>query len=178
MKKVFLLVTLLFICSSFSAWAQYPFKWSVGGAMGFGGGSPSFTMGMNIGFDKVIKETRWRWGIDAGIMNQGIADYFFEDEEPDRFVRPNYEYIGGFVDYSVFSKNGWTIFARGGLAPAHRRDLYIWHSEDKFTSLGVIGVGSDYYNGRYTVTGYIDPRGSFICMVSFGLWFGKSMKAK
>jgi hypothetical protein len=69
-------------------------------------------------------------GIDAGIMNQGIADYFFEEDEPDRFIRPNYEYVGGVVDYSVFSKNEFTVFARGGLAPAHRRDMYIWHSED------------------------------------------------
>ena len=139
-------------------------------------GTPNFTMSATIGFNRVIKETKWRWGIDAGIMNQGLAEYFFEEGEPDRFVRPNYEYVGGVLDYSIFSKNNFTVFARAGLAPAHRRDMYIWHSEDKFTGLGIIGIGSDYYFNRFIINGYVDPRGCFVLMFSYGMWFGKTMR--
>ena len=146
--------------------------------MGFGGtmgyNNPGFTMSVTIGFNKAIKETKWRWGIDAGIMNQGIADYFFEEDEPDRFIRPNYEYVGGVVDYSVFSKNEFTVFARGGLAPAQRRDMYIWHYEDKYTCLGLVGIGLDSYFNRFLVHGYLDPRGYFVLMLSYGWWFGKT----
>ena len=140
-----------------------------------GYGDPDFTMSLTMGFNKAIKETKWRWGIDAGIMNQGLADYFFDEDEPDRFIRPNFEYVGGVVDYSIASKNHYAIFARGGLAPAHRSDLYIQHYEDKYTCLGIIGIGVDYYWGRFIINGYIDPRGYFVLMLSSRLWFGKKM---
>ena len=177
MKKTFIVLVLLI--SSFTAQAQYPYKWSVGGAMGLGAAighnEPEFTMNLTVGFNNVIKDTRWRWGIDAAIMNQGLTDYFFEEDEPDRFVRSNYEYVGGIVDYSIVSWDGINLFARGGLAPAHRRDMYIWHSEDKYTCLGIIGIGSDCYFSRFTLTGYIDPRGCFMVMLSYGWWFGKML---
>lgn len=177
MKKTFIVLTLLI--SSFTAQAQYYYKWSVGGAMGLGAAmehnEPEFTMSLAAGFNHVIKDTRWRWGIDAAIMNQGLADYFFEDDEPDRFVRSNYEYVGGIVDYSIVSWDGINLFARGGLAPAHRRDMYVWHSEDKYTCLGIIGIGSDCYFSRFTLNGYIDPRGGFMVMLSYGWWFGKKL---
>ncbi len=177
-EKNLLIVPIILLLSSFSLWAQYPYRWSIGGTMGFGGtmgyNNPGFTMSATIGFNKAIKETKWRWGIDAGIMNQGIADYFFEEDEPDRFIRPNYEYVGGVVDYSVFSKNEFSVFARGGLAPAHRRDIYIWHYEDKYTCLGLIGIGFDHYISRFLVHGYWDSRGHFALMLSYGWWFGKT----
>ena len=179
MKRVHLLFTMLLLFSSFPSWAQYPYKWSVGGTMGLGAtigyGEPGFTMSATIGFNKVIKETNWRWGVDAGIMNHGIADYLFEDDEPDKFIRSNYEYIGVVVDYSLFFKNNQTIFARGGLAPAHRSDMYIRHSEDKFTGMGIIGMGLDFDFSRFIINGYIDPRGCFVLMFSYGWWFGKQM---
>ena len=182
MNKTLVIGLLLFLVSSFNAQAQYPYKWSVGGAMGLGAEmgyhEPEFTMSLAVGFNKVIKDTKWRWGIDAAIMNQGLADYFFDDDEPDRFVRSNYEYVGGIVDYSLFSKGGLNFFARGGLAPAYRRDMYVWHSENKYTCLGIIGIGSDCYFSRFTINGYIDPRGRFMVMLSYGWWFGKKMNRR
>jgi len=179
LERTLFLVTILLLSSSFSLRAQYPYKWSVGGTMGFGvtvGKSlPGFTMSATVGFNKAVKETKWRWGIDAGIMNQGVADYYFDEDDPDRFIRPNFEYIGGVVDYSIFSKNAFTLFARGGVAPAHRRDLYIRHFEDKYTCLGLLGIGTDYYWGRWIINGYVDPQGYCVLMLSFGLCFGKTM---
>ena len=120
-----------FLLVSVAAYAQYPYKWQIGGTMGMGGtiytdgGDP--TMSMTIGFNKAVQNTKWRWSIEAGIMNQGIVDYFFEDDAPDIFVRPNFEYVGVIADYSLFSKGeGFNIFARGGFAPAHQRDLYVY----------------------------------------------------
>lgn len=146
-----------FLLVSVAAYAQYPYKWQIGGTMGMGGtiytdgGDP--TMSMTIGFNKAVQNTKWRWSIEAGIMNQGIVDYFFEDDAPDIFVRPNFEYVGVIADYSLFSKGeGFNIFARGGFAPAHQRDLYVYHSEDRFTALGLIGVGADYYKIRSITT--------------------------
>ena len=110
-------------------------------------------------------------------MNQGIVDYFFEDDAPDIFVRPNFEYVGVIADYSLFSKGeGFNIFARGGFAPAHQRDLYVYHSEDRFTALGLIGVGADYYWSKVMITGYISTSGIATIQVSYGWWFGKRCK--
>ena len=179
-RKVLLVATLLFLISSGSVCAQYVYKWSVGGTMGFGSmkghNDPGFTMSATIGFDKVIKDTKWRWGIEKGMMNQGISCYAVKEDEPDRFMRPNFVYVGGVVDYSVFSKDYLTIFTRGGLAPALRRDTYIRHIEDKYTGLGIIGIGVDYGFNRLIMNGYLVPGGYFVLMFSYGWWFGKLMK--
>lgn len=178
MKRVLLFLSIL-LFSSLSTWAQYPLKWSIGGAMGFGAttgyGEPDFTMGLTVGFNAAIKGTKWRWGIDAGLMNQGLMDYFFEGDEPDMFLRPNYEYISGVIDYSLYSNDKFALFVRGGLAPACRTDLYIWHTEEKYTCLGIIGIGMDHYISHFTINGYIDPGGYFVLMLSYGWWFGKQM---
>ena len=176
MKK--LLALLLCFLASLSAYAQSPYKWQVGGTMGMGatiypgGGDP--TMSMTIGFNKTVQNTKWRWSIEAGIMNQGMVDYFFEDDEPDRFVRPNFEYVGAIADYSLLSKGeGFNLFAKGGVAPAHQKDLYIYHSEDRFTILGLIGLGADLYWHKVMITGYISTSGIITIQVSYGWWFGK-----
>ena len=180
MKKRLVLLS-CFLLVSVAAYAQYPYKWQIGGTMGMGGtiytdgGNP--TMSMTIGFNKAVQNTKWRWGIEAGIMNQGIVDYFFEDDAPDIFVRPNFEYVGVIADYSLFSKGEeFNIFARGGFAPAHQRDLYVYHSEDRFTALGLIGVGADYYWSKVMITGYISTSGIVTIQVSYGWWFGKRCK--
>lgn len=180
MRRFALILSVLF-CSVFSAQAQYPFRWDMGGTMGFGpmfiGGDPDFTMSATIGFEKVIRDTRWRWCIEGGIMNQGIADYFFEENEPEMFIRPNFEYVGALAHYSLFSgslmNDEFNIFLKAGLAPAHQRDMYIYHSEDKFTLLGIVGIGSDFEFSKFMISGYLNPQGVFILTFSYGWWFGK-----
>ena len=77
-----------FLLVSVAAYAQYPYKWQIGGTMGMGGtiytdgGDP--TMSMTIGFNKAVQNTKWRWSIEAGIMNQGIVDYSL------KMMRPTY----------------------------------------------------------------------------------------
>ncbi|MBE6237634.1 MAG: hypothetical protein E7116_05710 [Bacteroidales bacterium] len=178
-KRLVLLSSFLLV--SLAAYAQYPYKWQIGGTMGFGGtsytGGGDPTMSLTIGFNKAVQNTKWRWGVEAGIMNQGMVDYFFEDDAPDTFVRPNFEYVGAIADYSLFSNvEGLNIFARGGFAPAHQRDLYVYHSEDRFTALGLIGVGADYYFNKVMITGYISTSGIVTIQVSYGWWFGKRCK--
>ena len=176
MKKLLALLS-CFLFDSVS-YAQYPYKWQVGGTMGMGAtiypGGETPTMSMTIGFNKAFQNTKWRWSIEAGIMNQGMVDYAFNDDDPDRFVRPNFEYVGAIADYSLFSKGeGFNLFARGGLAPAHQRDLYVYHSEDRFAALGLIGVGADMYWNKVMITGYISTSGMVTIQVSYGWWFGK-----
>lgn len=143
-------------------------------------GEDHFTMSATLGFEKVIHNTKWRWCIEGGIMNQGIADYFFEDDEPERLVRPNFEYIGALANYSLFCgcfmNNTFHIFLKAGLAPAHQRDMYIYHYEDKFTMLGIVGVGFDCEGSKWMISGYVNPQGIFIFNISYGWWFGKRME--
>ena len=53
-----------FLLVSVAAYAQYPYKWQIGGTMGMGGtiytdgGAP--TMSMTIGFNKAVQNTKWR----------------------------------------------------------------------------------------------------------------------
>ena len=180
MRRLVILFGLI-LSSVFSAQAQYPHRWDIGGTLGLGpmfvSGDPDFTMSATIGFEKVIRDTRWRWCIEGGIMNQGMTDYSFEGDEPERFIRPNFEYVGALANYSLFSRRimneGFNIFLRAGLAPAHQRDRYIYHSEDKFTMLGIVGSGSDYGFGKFMISGYVNPQGIFILNFAFGFWFGK-----
>lgn len=137
-----------------------------------GGHGPD--MSMTIGFNKVVHNTKWRWGVEGGIINQGLADYFFNEDEPDRFVRPDFTYAGFVADYSLYStKDYFSLFARGGLAPARQRDVYIYHTENKYTVLGIIGIGADVGFSKFMLSGYIVPDGIFIMHISYGWWFGK-----
>lgn len=134
-------------------------------------------MSMTIGFNNVIRNTRWRWGVEGGIMNPGIADYFFEEGEPDRFVHPNFEYVGAVADYNILSKGeAFSFFARGGIAPAHQGDVYLYHREEKFTALGIIGIGADWGFSKLLISGYISPSGITTIQVGYGWWFGKRNK--
>lgn len=142
---------------------------------------PEFAMSATIGFEKVIRDTKWRWCIEGGFINQGIADYAFEDDEPDMFIRPNFEYVGALANYSFFSgsflSDEINIFLKAGLAPAHQRDMYIYHSEDKFTMLGIVGIGTDIEYQKIMISGYLNPQGVFILNFSYGWWFGKRTKS-
>lgn len=174
----FLALLSCFLFASVSAFAQYPYKWQVGGTMGMGAtiypGGETPTMSMTIGFNKAVQNTKWRWSIEAGIMNQGLVDYAFDDDDPDVFVRPNFEYVGAIADYCLFSKGeGFNLFARGGIAPAHKRDLYLYHSVDRFTTLGLIGLGADWYWHKVMITGYMSTSGIITIQVGYGWWFGK-----
>lgn len=189
MKKLVLSLILSFAAFGF-AMAQYPHKWSLGGSMGLGAAMYSKEEGAGImsvtmGFNRVVPNTRWRWGIDLGIMNQGLVDDNMQDKSPDRFLRPNYEYIGPVADYCLLSKGeDLALFVRGGVAPAHRTDQYIAYFKDKFTVLGQLALGLDFplktcrfkIPQRLMVSGYFDPRGVYVINFSYGWWFGKRNK--
>lgn len=165
-----------------TAKAQYNYNWSLGGTMGMGvtGYSEGYTfaMSLTIGFNQVINDTKWRWGIDAGIINQGIMDYLFDEYDEDFYIRPNFEYLAGVLDYSILSKGSIDVFARAAIAPAHQRDLFLYHSEHHFTVLGIAGIGADIGFNRFSITGYLSNKGIPSLLFSYGWYFGGKAKAK
>lgn len=159
--------------------AQSDMLWRIGGQYGVMGNtfckkvdSEIFTMSLTFGFDIAIKNTPWRWGAEVGAMNQGIADYFFEEDEPERFVRSNFAYVGTFADYGLFMEK-LPLFCRAGLAYARQSDLWIYHYEQKYIPLVITGIGLDWNYFKLMFNGYIAPEGNFIITLSGGLYFGK-----
>ena len=131
-------------------------------------------MSMSAGFNRIIRDTRWRGGLEVGIMNQGLMDYRFEPGAPDDYVRSNFMYIGLVADYSLITKGDiFTIFVRGGISAAQQTDQYIYHSQDKTVPMGIVGIGTDLYFSRATICGYIAPGGIYTIQLSYGWWFGR-----
>ena len=167
------------IISETRCYAQSDMLWRVGGQYGVigntfcrNGYAENYTMSLTLGFDIAIKDTPWRWGAEVGAMNQGIADYFFEEDEPDSFVRPNFAYVGAFADYD-FPKVESPLFCRAGLAYAQQSDMWIHHVERKPVPLFISGVGFDWNSFKVMLNGYIAPKGIYIITLSGGLYFGK-----
>ena len=162
--------------------AQSDMIWRVGGQFGvFGntfckkGSAENFTMSATLGFDIAIKDTPWRCGAEVGLMNQGIAHYSYVEDEPDRFVRPNFGYAGAFAEYG-FSAGKLPLFCRAGLAYAQQHDAWIYHVERKHIPLVITGFGFDWNYLKITLNGYIAPEGNYVLTVSGGLYFGKRKK--
>lgn len=161
-----------------------PFRnlWQLGGTMGMGLTThPGFeypAMSLTVGFNAALGESRWRLGGELGLINQGIVDYRFGEDDPDRFVRYNFGYAGIVADYSLFARpeKAFNLFVRGGLAPAKQNAIYLYHTEPKTTALGLVGIGIDYYFSKAMITGYITPTGIFTLQFSYGWWFGPRRK--
>ena len=103
--------------------AQSDMIWRVGGQYGvlgityFKDKTEDFTMSLTLGFDMAVKDTPWRLGVEGGVMNQGIADYFFEEDEPDHFVRPNYIYAGAVITGFGYDLDFFKAMLNGYIAP-------------------------------------------------------------
>ena len=169
----------LSLISKTRCFAQSDMLWRVGGQYGvFGntfckkGAVENFTMSATLGFDMAIKNTPWRWGAEVGSMNQAIADYFFPEDEPDRFVRSNFAYIGAFTDYG-FHMGTLPLFCRTGLAYARQSDMWIYHVEHKPIPLVITGFGFDWDYLKVMLNGYVAPEGNYVITLSGGLYFGK-----
>lgn len=178
MKKTLLITALLLLLPGLQSMAQFPYRWQIGGNMGIGltqynldDDAPG--MSLTLSYNRVIGDSRWRWGIEAGLINQGLVDYGFEENAPDSFVRPDYEYVGGFADYSIYSKNIFTLFARAGAAPALRTNMYVYHNENLITVLGIAGIGFDLGPWRFNYNWYMENDMTLTMMFSLGLFFGK-----
>jgi len=153
-------------------------SWRIGGQLGIGntfsaeGEADNFTMSQTLGFDLAIGQSPWRAGIECGAMNQAIADYFFEEDAPDVFVRPNFIYAGVFADYG-FHVGKLPFFVRAGLGPAQQTDVYVHHVEQKVIPFLFTGAGLDYDYGKFMLQGFLSPSGDFVLTVSLGLYVGK-----
>ncbi len=178
------LILIISFLLSINCFAQSDMLWRVGGQYGVYGNtfckkgsaaSFNFTQSLTLGFDMAIKDTPWRWGVEVGAISQGIADYFFEEDEPDRFIRPNYAYAGGFSEYG-FHLGKLPLFCRAGLAYALERDMWIHHVENKHIPFVITGLGFDWNYFKVMLNGYIAPEGNFVLTLSGGLYFGKKKK--
>lgn len=180
-RSISLILTIiaLSLISKTRCFAQSDMLWRVGGQYGvFGntfckkGTADNFTMSLTLGFDMAIKNTPWRWGAEVGAMNQAIADYFFPEDEPDRFVRPNFAYIGAYTDYG-FHMGTLPLFCRAGLAYARQSDMWIYHVEHKPIPLVITGFGFDWDYLKVMLNGWVAPEGNYVITLSGGLYFGK-----
>ena len=173
MRRI-LFIGLFLLLSIGTGRAQYNYNWSVGGGIGMGPAEDSdgFAMafGMNIGFNKVIQDTKWRWGMEGGGFELGTMNGL--DEEDDS-VRPDFKYIGGIVDYNFHTEGIAVFFARVGLAPAHQRDVYLDHIDHRFSVLGIAGLGTDIGINRLMLSLYMSHRGIPAVLFSYGWYFGK-----
>lgn len=175
---IFVICFLLFETNCF---AQSDMLWRVGGQYGIGntfckkGSAENFTMSLTLSFDMAIKNTPWRCGVEVGAMNQAIADYFFKEDEPDRFIRPNFAYAGAFSDYGFYIGK-LPLFCRAGLAYARQSDMWIYHVENKNIPLVITGFGTDLDYLKVMLNGYIAPEGNFVLTLSGGLYLGMEKK--
>jgi len=147
----------------------------IGNTFSSRGSADNFTMSATLGFDMALGQTPWRVGVECGAMNQAIADYAFEENEPERFIRPNFLYAGVYTDYG-FHLGKLPLFVRGGIGPARQTDLYIYHTEHKVIPLFITGFGVDLDYGKGMLQGYLSPSGDFVLTLSFGLYLGKNRK--
>ena len=177
----FPLVILAFCFSEAKCAAQSDMIWRVGGQYGvlgityFKDKTEDFTMSLTLGFDMAVKDTPWRLGVEGGVMNQGIADYFFEEDEPDHFVRPNFIYAGAFTEYG-FHVWRQPLFCRAGLGYALESDMWVHHVETKHVPIVITGFGYDLDYFKAMLNGYIAPGGILVVTLSGGFYFGRRRK--
>ena len=131
-------------------------------------------MSLSMGFNRIIRDTRWRGGLEAGIINQGMLDIEFAPDAQDNYVRSNFVYVGLVADYSLFtSRDIFAAFVRVGVSAAQQTDKYVHHYQDKTVPVFIVGIGTDLLFSRATVCGYIAPGGIYTIQLSYGWWLGR-----
>ena len=182
MKRHLILAVLALMLLPTTALAQYPYSWTVGGSVGMGAvyspniaGSSYETIGLTIAYNKVIANTRWRWGAETGLLSD-CFERRFKDDDPDFYLRPSLYYAGAPIDFSVVSGKRFALYARAGIAASDKVDRYRLHSDHKLTALGIAGIGADFNFGRFIVCGYITPDGTASLMGFFGWYFYKKQR--
>ena len=178
MKKALMICAVMFTLAAMTANAQETFchKWDVGLSMGFGmAKNDEFRMNAELGYSRRIGESKWRWGIAAGIMNPGIVDYDYGNEATEDFFRyHSYQYLLGYVDYAVLAGKEVALYLHGGIAPCQQRDLYQYHHEDIFSALTQFGIGMDAGGYvRMSLMGFAAFSGEVGGLLSIGFFFGK-----
>lgn len=178
MKKYLLLLFVLF-SSMVNAQETFVYKWDIGGSFGVGGatkGEIGFMSQFELGFNRRVPESRWRWGVAAGIRNPGTAAYW-TDEESSELQYYSYAYLLGSADYAIRSFNDISLFAHGGIAPCLESDIYGYESglsEYNFSGFAQLGVGIELLGIiRMTLTGYKALNNDSGLLFSLGLYFGK-----
>ncbi len=175
MKKIMLVCAAMLSFGTYTANAQntFPHKWNVGLSMGFGiAKDDGFMMNSELGYSHLIKDTRFRWGVNVGIMNPGITDFEWDDTD-DVFMYHSYNYPCGYVDYAFLTVPNMALYLHGALAPCWWRETYSYHYEDKFTIMPQLGIGMDVGYVRMAMNGYATLAGDAGFLFSIGFYFGK-----
>lgn len=181
MKKLPIAFAILFGFNCFHAQGQIAFKYKHEidlSTIGVGGSNSNagFMMNYESGYSQRIDNTRWRWGIAAGLMNPGLMDFEWELIDENTLVYSNYLYLLGYADYALTSGKQTAWFLRGGIAPSFRRDIWKYHYEDKAAALAQLGIGLDVWRlFRVSWTGFVTTSGEigFLMSYSLGWRFGK-----
>lgn len=170
-----LFILVLFIVSIIETKAQFHYDWSIGVSMGLGHAEKkdgsTMAFGLTMDFNKVIQDTKWRWGVEAGIFSLGTG--WHEEKEEDDYIRTVFRYIGGIMDYSLCADGEIDIFTRVGIAPSCQIDYYVYHEERSFALLGLFGVGIDIGFNRLMCTYYLSNQGIPTFLFTYGWHFGK-----
>ena len=162
-----------------SAQNAFPHKWNLGESMGvgFGGSSDMGLLSFDATFSHNIGETRWRWGVAAGMLLPAVMDYEIEETATEEeFLFSSYMYLLGYADYALSADGNSALYLHGGVAPCYQIDKWELHNEKKMSAMTQVGIGMDFGHVRMAVTYYASIHGDMGAFLSFGLYFGKKAK--
>lgn len=174
-----LLIVLLIVCCYLSVSAQPSFKYKReinAYHIGVGMSNVNFMMNTESGYSQRIDNTRWRWGVSAGIMNPGLLDIEWEYLDENTKVYSSYIYLLGYADYALTSGKHTAWFLRGGIAPSLQTDVWKYYHENKPSALAQFGIGLDVFRWfRVSWLGYVSMYGEvgYVMCYTLGWRWGK-----
>lgn len=177
MNRFLIIVLFLFAAIEISAQTAFKYKREINAYhIGMGMSNITFMMNLESGYSQRIDNTRWRWGVSAGIMNPGILDIEWEFVDENTMVYSDYCYLLGYADYALTSGKHTAWFLRGGIAPSLQTDVWKYHNENKPSALAQFGVGLDVGRWfRVSWMGYVSVYGEvdYVMCYTFGWRWGE-----
>ncbi len=181
-KLLFLCVATIALGTGVSAQNTFPHKWNIGESMGMGfsdASSGAGLLGFDVTFSHNIGETRWRWGVAAGMLMPAVMDYDVDETATEEeFLFSGYMYLLGYADYALSAGEKSAFYLHGGLAPCWQNDKWTQHNEKKWSAMAQLGVGMDFGYVRMAFTGFASIYGDIGAFLSVGLYFGKKAESK
>lgn len=176
-KRLFLVFITLFFAVEVSAQTAFKYKREIDTHhIGMGLSNVTFMMNTESGYSQRIDNTRWRWGVSAGIMNPGMLDIEWELIDENTMVYSNYIYLLSYADYALTSGKNTAWFLRGGIAPAFQTDVWKYRHENKPSALAQFGIGLDIWRWfRVSWMGYVSIYGEvgYVMCYTLGWRWGK-----
>lgn len=178
MKKLIILsLAIMAFGTGLSAQNSFPHRWNIGESLGMGFSRSNDDVGLmyfDLSFSHSIDNTKWRWGVAAGMLLPAVMDYkTVEQKTKDEFLFSSYLYLLGFADYALFAGDKTACYLHGGLAPCYQLDKWLQHVEKKWSAMSQLGIGMDYGHFRMGITAFVTIYGDVGGFFSCGFYFGK-----